>query len=255
MSPGETVLQSLPDQVRVVLHAYVSQTSHLFEQRLEALLLYGSAARGEYLSGHSNLNLLFLVSDHDPQVFEKYARLHRRWQREGIVVPLFISKLEWGRTAELFPLEYCDIQDAYLILKGRDPFPAGALDLAQLRVACERELHGNLLRLRQRFIEGKGGAEAAAILIPLSLTSALAALRGLLRALDRPVARTSAAVLEQLKPVFDVDAGPFQEVLKLKQGRITPGPLELPRLFERYHAALEALVLRFDRLLKHPLVS
>jgi hypothetical protein len=255
MSPGETVLLSLPDEVRTVLRTYASQVSRLFEQRLEALLLYGSAAREEYLPGRSNLNLMVLVSDHEPQIFERYAKVHRRWQKEGIVVPLFISKFEWGHIPELFPLEYSDIQEAYLVLQGRDPFPAGALDLTQLRMACERELHGNLLRLRQRFIEGKAGAEAAAILIPLSLTSALAALRGLLRALQRPVSKRSAAVLDELKPVFDVDAAPFQEVLSLKQGQITPGPLELPRLFERYHAALGALVLSLDRLSKQPVVS
>jgi len=39
-----------------------------------------------------------------------------------------------------------------------------------------------------------------------------------------------------------VDTTTFEEVLTLKRGKIGPGPMEMPRLFERYVAALQALI-------------
>jgi predicted nucleotidyltransferase len=248
MSLTETVLQALPAEVRQTLRAYVAEVARLFGPTLEGILLYGSAARGDFLPGRSNLNLVVLLSTHDRETLERYGKAHRRWQKEGIVVPLFLTPLELRSAADFFPLEYLDIQDAHVLLKGRDPFLELHIGLGNLRGQCEQEIRGNLLRLRQRFVEGGGKPEAAAILMPLSLTALLPALRGLFRLLGLKVPVSADDVLADLPDGLEFDAGVLQEVLALKRGLISPGPLELPRLFDRYHAALQRLVVRLDHL-------
>jgi predicted nucleotidyltransferase len=252
VSLTDAVLQRLPDEVRRTLRAYAADVARLFGPALEGILLYGSAARGVFLPGRSNLNLMVLLSDHDRDALERYARGHRRWQREGIVVPLFLTPTDLRKAAGCFPLELLDIRDAHVLLKGRDPFPELRVNPANLRSQCEQEIHGNLLRLRQRFVEGGGKPEAAAILMPLSITALLPALRGLLRLLGLKVPMASDEVLADLGKGLGLDTGGFQEVLALKRGLISPGPLELPRLFDRYHAALESLAAGLDQLDKVP---
>ena len=56
------------------------------------------------------------------------------------------------------------------------------------------------------------------------------------------------ALLESLQPGLGVDPVTFQDVLFLKRGLISPGPLEMPRLFERYVSSLQSLIERVEQL-------
>jgi len=237
----------IPESVRAILRSYLSQVQKLFGSTLEAVILYGSAAGGEYLPGKSNVNLLILVAKQDTELLRQYASLHKRWQKEQIVVPLFLTAAELKSSLELFPLEYLEIQEQHILLAGRDPFPELRIDLKHLRLQCAQELRGNLLRLRQRYVEGGASTEAITILLPLSLTALLPCLRGLLLAAGKPVERSSDGVLKAVRQHWDIDCTAFQDVLDLKRGTISPGPAELPRLFERYAAVLQALIERTSR--------
>ena len=246
MSDG--VLQDLPLDVRETLRSYLTDVMALFGPSLETVILYGSAARGEYLSGRSNINLLMLVAKHDIGALRRYGKEHRRWSKEHIVVPLFLTEEELRSSVALFPLEFLEIKEQHVLLAGRDPFPTLAIDVRNLLVQCEQEIRGNLLRLRQRFVEGAGKPETVEILLPLSFTALRPCLRGLFRLLKIPIPRMTEALLESLQPGLGVDPVTFQDVLHLKRGLISPGPLEMPRLFERYVSSLQTLIERVEQL-------
>jgi hypothetical protein len=241
-------MREVPAEVREVLRDYLPQVTKLFGTTLEAVILYGSAAGGEYLPGRSNINLLLLLSRHEGPLLQRYATLHQRWQKERIVVPLFLTLAELRSSLDLFPLEYLEIQEQHILLAGSDPFPGLTIDLRNLRLQCEQEMRGNLLRLRQRFVEGGGMTEAIGILLPLSFTALLPCLRGLLRLSGRPAERSADAVLKAVQNELGVDTTAFKDILALRRGMISPGPMEMPRLFERYTVALQSLIERLDRL-------
>jgi hypothetical protein len=135
-----------------------------------------------------------------------------------------------------------EIKEQHVLLSGRDPFPDLRIDEKHLALQCRQELRGNLLRLRQRFVEGGGTTEAMAILIPLSFTSVLSCLRGLLRVKGRQPERSVEAMLASVQREMGIETEALLDALKLKRGIISPGPSEMPRLFERYEAALRTLV-------------
>ncbi|MBI3604103.1 MAG: hypothetical protein HY205_06600 [Nitrospirae bacterium] len=248
MTSTEGRLQHLPPEVRRTLRAYTEDVTALFGPSLQAVILYGSAAGGDFLPGRSNLNLLVLLSQYDGASLQRYGKAHRRWSKENIVVPLFLSEAELRASLELFPLEYVEMQEQHVLLAGRDPFPEFHIDQKNLLLQCEQEVRGNLMRLRQRFVEGGGKQEAVAILLPLSLTALLPCLRGLLRLLGRSVPKGAEALLKDLPSSLGCDSQVFQEVLSLKRGQISPGPFETPRLFERYMVSLQSLVQRMEQL-------
>lgn len=241
-------MREVAAEVRPILQSYLKEVQKLFGTALEAVILYGSAAGVDYLPGRSNINLLIVLATHDVDLLRRYAALHKKWQKEQVVVPLFLTQAELRSSLDLFPLEYLEIQEQHILLAGRDPFPELHPDLKNLRMQCEQELRGNLLRLRQRFVEGGGKEEAAGILLPLSLTALLPCLRGLFRLLGRPRQDSAEALLRELQPALGVDATVFQEVLNLKRGMISPGPLEVPRLFVRYLAGLQTVIEQTDKL-------
>jgi hypothetical protein len=238
----------LPSDVRQTLRAYVKETSQLFGPTLEAILLYGSAVGLEFLPERSNINLLIVLQKYETAALEKYAATHKRWSREHIVVPLFVTVQELRDSLDLFPLEYGEIKEHHILLAGRDPFSELLVDQRHLRVQCEQEIRGNLFRLRQRFVEGGGKQEAVLLLLPLSVTALVPCLKGLLRLLGLPDPRSTDALLSELQPRFSLDPSAFQEVWSLKRGLISPGPFEVPRLFERYLAAMESLLQRIEKL-------
>lgn len=241
MSFSDTTFGTLPEEVRETLRGYVDQVTHLYGPSLQSMLLYGSASRGDFLPGRSNLNLLILLSVLDISILQSYGKIHKRFKKEQIVVPLFLTQDELRRSASLFPLEYTDIAHSHHMLMGRDPFLGLDIETGRLGLQCEQEVRGNLLRLRQRLVEGSAGVEAMAILLPLSLTSVLASLRGLYRHLRLPVPRTTDSLLGNLSSAVGMDVPALQQVWDLKRGVLTPGPAEFPRLFDRYLAALETL--------------
>jgi hypothetical protein len=244
----ERLIEGLPDDTQKLLQTYVKDVKGVFGEQLEGMLLYGSAVRGEFLLGRSNLNILLLVSSYDSAVLKQYSALHRRWSKEQIVVPLFLTEEELRTSAEVFPLEFLEIQEHHRVLGGRDPFIGFHVKTDRLREAVVQGLMSNLLRLRQRYVEGSGSDDATIILLPLSITSTLPLLRGVQRLLGRPVLSHSDAVIKDVAEQLKLDLQGLLDGLLLKCGQISPGPYEVPRLFDRYLQAATVLTRAVEQL-------
>ncbi|HSQ50520.1 MAG TPA: hypothetical protein VLL94_04555 [Nitrospiraceae bacterium] len=250
MSTAERLIEGLPDETQNLLQTYVKEVKGAFGEQLEGLLLYGSAVRGEFLPGRSNLNLLLLVSSYGSAVLKQYSALHRRWSKEQIVVPLFLTEEEVHMSAAVFPLEFLEIQEQHRVLSGRDPFIGFHVKTDQLRETVLQGLTSHVLRLRQRYVEGGGGDEATMILLPLAITSTLPLLRGVQRILGRPVLSHSEAVIADVAGQLKLDLQGLLDAWSLKRGQISPGPREAPRLFDRYLQAATLLTHAVEQLLQ-----
>jgi hypothetical protein len=244
----ERVIEGLSDETQQLLQTYVKEVKGVFGEQLEGMLLYGSAVRGEFLPGRSNLNILLLVSSYDSAVLKKYSALHRQWSKEQIVVPLFLTEEELRMSAGVFPLEFLEIQEHHRVLGGRDPFIGFHVKADRLREEVVQGITSNLLRLRQRYVEGGGSDDATTILLPLSITATLPLLRGVQRLLGRPLLSHSDSVIKDVAEQLNLDLHGLLDALLLKRGQISPGPHEVPRLFDRYLQAMTLLTRAVEQL-------
>jgi len=244
----ERLIEGLPGDTQKLLQTYVKEVTGTFGEQMEGLLLYGSAVRGEFLPGRSNLNILLLVSSYDSAVLKQYSALHRRWSKEQIMVPLFLTEEELRLSATVFPLEFLEIQEQHRVLSGRDPFIGFHVKTDRLRDAVVQGFASHLVRLRQRYVEGGGGDEATTILLPLSITSILPLLRGVQRLLGRPPLAHSDAVISDVAEQLKLDLQGLLDVWLLKRGQISPGPHEVPRLFDRYLQTVTRLTRAVEQL-------
>ena len=234
----ESVTEGLPDDTQTILRTYVKEVKGVFGEQLEGMLLYGSAVRGEFIPGRSNLNILLLVPSYDSAVLKRYSTLHGKWSKDQIVAPLFLTEEELRTSAAVFPLEYLEIQEHHRVLEGRDPFIGFSVKTDRLREAVIQGLTSHLLRLRQRYVEGGGTDDATTILLSLSITAAMPLLRGVQRILGRSVLSNSEAVIMDVAEQLKIDLQGLLDVWSLKRGIVSPGFHEVPRLFDRYvHAA------------------
>jgi hypothetical protein len=194
------------------------------------------------MPGRSNLNILLVMSSYDLAVLKKYNGIHKRWSKEQVVVPLFLTTGDLQSSSFVFPLEYQDIHECHRVLWGEDPFIGLHIDSRHLAIEVLQALRGNLLRLRQRLVEGQGTEEAVTILLSLSITGLLPALRGLQRVLSRPVLSHGEALLKDLESHLGLDLAGLRDALLLKRGHISPGQKEIPRFMDRYIECLTRLV-------------
>lgn len=240
--PWSSLQEDAHDPLRGFLRS-VKQRQDLTPQ---AVLVYGSAARGEFLPGYSNVNLLILLEQATQPVLQAWAGLGKPWESEKIIAPLLLTQDDLRQSAEVFPLEFLNISDHHVLLQGTDPFPDLPVNAARLLFQCEQELRGNLLRIRQRYVEGWARVEAVQTLLPLSLTALIACLRGVYRLLNRPSVTKSDAVLRELNAALNLDPAVFLEVWHMKRGLSTPGKHALPKLLDRYLADLSRLADRLE---------
>ncbi|MGV7228198.1 MAG: hypothetical protein ACQ9IQ_05990 [Nitrospirales bacterium] len=236
----------LPEEVQDLLTRYVARIKENWSTDLGSLLLFGSAARGDFITGRSNLNMLLLVRCLSVDLLQRAGQMHQEWGKHQIVAPLLMTEDDLDRSRSLFPLEFLQMTQHHVVLAGQDPFVQLHIDKNRLAWQCEQELMANLLRLRQRFIEGVGRIEAIQALLLLSITAVLPCIRGLLHIMEKPSKEKDVEILEHLPDTFQFDPTTFLEILHIKRGLSSPGSLEWFKTFSRYLQNFELFLKRIE---------
>jgi predicted nucleotidyltransferase len=178
------------DSVARVVEPFLSQADSALGQRYSAIL-YGSAARGDYIPGRSDINLMLVVDQLSPESLRALGRGFAAWRKTAREAPLVLSRSEWDRASDAFPIEITDMRTSYQVLRGADPLQGVRVDPADLRKALEREFRGKLLRLRQGYATYAPDPAALGTLGLQSAATILVLLRGVLTLLDKQVPHDS----------------------------------------------------------------
>jgi len=150
-------------------------------------VLYGSAARGDFIPGRSDINLMLVLDQVSAPTLKALSKAFKAWRKSIPEPPLLVSRPEWERATDAFPIEITDMRLSYQVLRGSDPLQGVQVDRGDLRKALEREFRGKLLRLRQGYSTyapepaalGSLGLESAATILVL--------LRGVLTVIGQAV--------------------------------------------------------------------
>jgi predicted nucleotidyltransferase len=197
---------------RQLADAFTAELRDAVGPRLQAAALFGSAARDEWISGVSDINILVLLDALDAALLSRAAPAVRHALQQGIT-PLVMELAEWRMAADVFSIELADMKDAGVPLFGDDPAAGAAVQPAILRLQAERELRAKLLHLHGGMIVAADDGERLGQLLVHALPSFVTYLRAALRLAGRPVPRESHAVIEQGCALADADAAPFLTVL------------------------------------------
>ncbi len=165
----------------MTLEQFAAAVAAALSDRLVALLLYGSAARGTHVPGRSDMNTLLICDAVDEALFARLEPAVREWGRAGHPAPLILTEREWRTSADAFPIEYEDMREAHRLLAGRDPWRGVTVEREHLRRQLEHELMGKLVRLRQAYAALRGDPKQLAQVIVGSAAGFFTMLRATLR--------------------------------------------------------------------------
>ncbi len=211
--------------------------------RLRSVVLYGSAARGDQRARSSDLNLLLVVDRLDTETLDAMRPALTAWMRARQPLPRFFTPELIAESADVFPIEFHDIRSHGAILHGEDPLAGISLRRDHLRLQFEREMREKLMRLREGYLQTKLKPDAIARLLVASWGSFVALFRGCLHLIDAPVPVHDGDVVTAFCGKAGLDAAPFHEVERLRQGGRAGDPREL---FVRYHRGIEEAVHRVN---------
>ncbi len=234
----------MADIVQRVVEPFLANCDRLLGTGYSAVL-HGSAARGEYLEGWSDVNLLLVLESAEPEVLRALTVPFATWARQHQAPPLLLTRAEWRRAADAFPIEITDMRSAYRVLRGADPLPEVVVSRGDLRAALERDLRGKLLRLRQGYVALAADPGALAGLARDTVSSLVVLLRGVLTLAGAQVPVGRAEVADIAGRVAGLDTAPLKEVL----AHLGDGDWACsPAAFTEYLAVVEAVLRHVDHL-------
>jgi hypothetical protein len=232
------------ESVARVVEPFLTDVDKAIGQGYSAVL-YGSAARGDFVPGRSNINLMLVTEQVTPSTLRSLSRAFTGWRKATPEPPLLLSRAEWTRATDAFPIEITDMRTSYRVLRGPDPLQGVRVDSTDLRKALEREFRGKLLRLRQGYATyapdpaalGKLGLQSAATILVL--------LRGLLTLIGRPVPNDPLELAATAAAAIGFEGEHLLHVIRHRVDR--EWRCQAPE-FENYMEAVEASARYLDQL-------
>ncbi len=157
------------------------------------------------------------------------------WAKTGVGIPLLLTREEFERSLDAFPLEFSGIAAHHVLVAGSDPFADLRIDPDDVRRACETQAKSHLLHLREGFLEARGDAAAVARLIAASVPPLRTLLLNIAR-LDGVHARSREALVKHASSMLGVPEALLDQLLAITK----PGDIDRSDALRIYAAYLDA---------------
>lgn len=236
------------EQTQQKLDEFVQRMRTASPDNLKSIVLYGSAATGEFHEGHSNVNLLCLVESGDPARLEPFHSTVEWWIGKGHPAPLIFTLDELRRSSDIFAIELLDMQARHKMLFGEEFLAGITVPLRYHKLQVERELRANWLRLRQTFLAAPRKAHLDVMVAAASSFNTL--FRHALTALGEPAAQNKRDTIERIAKLTGADAGGFLAVLDFREKKKTEKDIDVAATARSYFALVEAVTDEVDRRLE-----
>lgn len=236
----------------MTLDELVTQLRAAYKERLAAVVLYGSAARGDHVPKRSDYNVLVLLESLesgrlDSASFVAASAVARAWREAGNPPPMTMTMEEWHRSADIFPMEYADILERHRVLHGDPPFAGITVSPADLRLQLEHELMGKLLQLRQGALLAGTDGKRQAELVGASLSTMMTLFRAVIRLHGESPPADNVTTATRVGALAGFDPAPFLRAVRHVRGEARLGGPEAGQVLGGYVAAIEHLSRHLDQ--------
>jgi hypothetical protein len=216
---------------------------------LASIVLYGSVASGDQTAARSDHNLLIALRRISADDLRLSEAALRQWHTLGQPPPVYFTVEELKRAADVFPIEFQQMEKARRVLFGRDPFEFVEISSANLRHQTEYELRTKLIQLRRLYIPASNSVEKLTALMSDSLASFAALFRAVLSLHGQEPPLSNADSVRAAVRLLDLEAQPFDQILELRaKARAKLTEAEASSVFSAYMAQIERVIEAVDRI-------
>jgi predicted nucleotidyltransferase len=141
------------EQVEVgKINFFIEKLKEIFKNRLRSCILYGSYAKGNYIKGISDINLIVIVDDINLSDLEEIKNKLSKYAYKNLIKPFFFSEWFLLSSSDIFPVEWLDIKENHIVLYGDDLTEKIKVNEEFLRVEIERKIKQLFLNLQHALI-------------------------------------------------------------------------------------------------------
>jgi hypothetical protein len=215
---------------------------------LTSVVLYGATATAEddHRSDHNVLVVLRSAAFED---LRECARALRAWRAGGEPPPVIFTADELESAADVFPIEFLQMEKARKILHGSDPFASLEISSDNLRHQTEYDLRTKFIQLRRLYIARSPTGKDLVNLMIDSFGSFAALFRAVLILNGQEPPVTKAEAVRATANLLQLDVEPFEWILKMKGAKgAAPNSAEVERAFAAYLKEIGRVIDAIDRL-------
>jgi hypothetical protein len=238
----------IPHDPKEIFDEFTKDYQAVYGKELIAILLYGSAASGNYVRKKSDINFLVVLTEEGIGQLQKSFKKVEKWYKRKVSTPLFLTKSYIASSLDSFPIEFFNMQKSHQLVFGEDVLHELDFDKKHLRLQCEKELKGKLLQLRQGFLESGGKTRNLTFIIVHSLVAFISFFRVLIYLRDKEVPTESENIISLVSQEFSINKQTFLTLLQIKEGTKKLSSKELNALFESYIGEIRKLAYSVDQL-------
>jgi len=241
-------LEQLPAAAAKKIAPYLREMLALHGDRIRAVFIYGSATGHNFIPAISDINSLFIFDYLDFTVFKKSLKTVAWGKKQNIAAPLFLTQEYMKSTVDVFPIEFRDIKENYRLVYGEDVLASLEIKGEHIRLFCEQQIKGKLVRLREAYLEVGLKSKELESVIRGSYRDLLPVFRSLIRLKGKKPSYEKENIIKQLCAEFQLDENVFLLIhTHIIQGRTIRGyPFE--SFLESYLEQLKKLASQVDQL-------
>jgi len=240
--------EKLHSAVQKKIIPYLKAMSNIHGDNLISVFVYGSAAGENYIPKVSDINLAFVFKDLKFSIFKSSLHVISKGIFKKIAAPLFLTKGYINSSLDVFPIEFLDMKENHILLYGEDVLSGLEIKGEHIRLFCEQQIKGKLIRIRQAYLEiglKKKGLEA---LLKESLNSLIPIFRNLIRVKGKQPSVNKTEIIRQLCQMFELDENVFLPIYKDSANDEKIANQEVVVFLEKYLSQIERLAGMVDKL-------
>ncbi len=230
--------------------SFIEDLRETHGSNLVSVILYGSAAAGDFVAKQSDYNLLIALNEIAPKDLRNAHACMREWQKMGHRVPVYFTVSELQDAADVFPIEFHFMERARKVLFGTDVLANIEISDEFLRHQTEYELRSKLIRLRRAYIHVSGSVEGLVNLMAESLSSFAAIFRAVLLLQGKTPPVTKHEIIALTVQELKISGNSLEKIFHIRENNFEKSLTEVSanELFTEYMAQIEAVIASVDKI-------
>jgi predicted nucleotidyltransferase len=228
---------------------FLSRMRHAAEDNLHSVILYGSAADGEFHPAFSNVNLLCVLRETSFAALKALTPAVEWWTRQKHHVPLLLTREELERSADVFSIELLDMQQRHRVLYGEDVLQGLTIPLRFHRVQLEYELREKTILLRERLLLASGNKDRLWEVLLGSFSTFSTLFWHALIAMGDSTPKSKREGIQALAARIQLDPSAFLQLLDIRERKADRKQLDVSDVASRYLTAVQQVTAAVDKML------
>ena len=200
--------------------AFIDDLRATHGKNLASVILYGSAAAGDFIARQSDYNILIALERIAPTDLRQAHGSVREWSKLGHPVPVYFTVAELENAADVFPIEFHQMQKARKVLFGTDVLKSVHISDKFLRHQVEYELRSKLILLRRQYIPASATVEGLKSLMAESLSSFATLFSAALSLAGQETPATKHEIVALAADRFGLNGRPFEMIFNIRKDNL-----------------------------------